>query len=265
MSPDSLAPRRRQALDGLSAKPVIGELTLGVPHGLASSGSEHVLPAPAFLAPRPNQNAPARAAYSLYSIYFKRGIDITLALVLLLAAAPVLVLLALALWLESGNPFYSQPRLGRNGQMFRMFKLRTMVMGADQLLAGCLERDPDLKAEWDRNQKLRNDPRITAVGRLLRKTSMDELPQLYNVLAGHMSIIGPRPMLADQLPLYRHPEAYLSLRPGLSGLWQVSARNDEDFDTRAHLDKRYFERVSFWLDLRIFFATFRAVFRATGH
>ena len=221
---------------------------------------------PAFLAPRhrrPERSCPA--AEGVYARHVKRAVDIVLALVLIVAAAPVFVLLALALWIESGNPFYEQPRLGRDGRMFRMRKLRSMVRGADAKLAACLAADPELKAEWDRSQKLKNDPRITPLGRLVRKTSMDELPQLINVLRGDMSMIGPRPMLPEQLPLYRHPEAYLALRPGLSGLWQVTARNDQDFDTRAELDRRYYLQLSAGLDLRILLATFRAVLRATGY
>lgn len=222
--------------------------------------------APAFLSPRRAQPRQRGDAVSgLYARHVKRAADVVLALLLIVASAPVFVLLALALWAESGNPFYSQPRLGRNGRMFRMLKLRSMVKGADTKLAAYLDADPALKAEWDRNQKLRNDPRITPLGRLARKTSMDELPQLINVLRGDMSMIGPRPMLADQMPLYRYPEAYLSLRPGLSGLWQVSARNSGDFDTRAELDRAYHQRLSPMLDLRIFLGTVRAVVRATGY
>lgn len=222
--------------------------------------------APAFLAPRPLGPLTRRSATpGLYASHFKRMLDVVLALLLIILSAPVFALLALALWIESGNPFYSQPRLGRHGRVFRMLKLRSMVRGADAKLAAFLEADPALKAEWDRSQKLKNDPRITPLGRLVRKTSLDELPQLVNVLRGDMSLVGPRPMLADQLPLYRHPEAYLTLRPGLSGLWQVTARNNEDFATRAELDRRYHERLSPLLDLRILLATFRAVFRATGY
>jgi len=195
----------------------------------------------------------------------KRGSDILLALIALIVSAPVMALLALALWIEGGNPFYSQLRLGRGGRNFRMFKLRTMVMDADQRLAACLAADPALKAEWDSTQKLKSDPRVTPVGWFIRKTSLDELPQLLNVLRGDMSLVGPRPMLPDQLPLYLNPQVYLALRPGITGLWQVTARNDKAFDLRAILDTRYFERLSLWLDLRIMLATFRAVARGTGY
>ena len=222
--------------------------------------------APAFLAPDRATHPPERAAARcLYATHVKRGLDIVLSLILIAASAPVLVLVALALWLESGNPFYAQTRLGRGGRVFRMLKLRSMVPGAEAKLAGYLASDPALKEEWDRSQKLKKDPRITPLGRLARKTSLDELPQLFNVLRGDMSLIGPRPMLPGQLALYRHPDAYLALRPGLSGLWQVTARNSEDFGTRAELDRRYYKRISAGLDLRILLATFRAVLRATGY
>lgn len=265
----SVQPRLRTQFpvpETFSRRTKISGLFFGPAQPLSSAGFSFSTPAPSFVAPRrTGPIAIGTAAAGFYAVYAKRALDVVLALLLILVSAPVLILLALALWIESGNPFYNQPRLGQNGRVFRMLKLRTMVRGADRLLAACLETNPALKAEWERDQKLKNDPRITPLGRLVRKTSMDELPQLFNVVRGDMSMIGPRPMLADQLLLYRHPEVYLALRPGLSGLWQVSARNDKDFDTRAHLDRRYFERISFTLDLRIFLATFRAVLRATGY
>lgn len=248
-----------------------GAALAGFPGGLTSqswTGSAWGAPrpAPGFLAPRGGMSLPRKAASEgYYARHVKRWLDVAVALVLIVVAAPVFLLLALALWLESGNPFYAQPRLGRNGRVFRMLKLRSMVKGADARLAACLAADPALRAEWDSSQKLKNDPRITPLGRLVRKTSMDELPQLFNVLRGDMSMIGPRPMLPDQLPLYRHPQAYLALRPGLSGLWQVTARNNKDFATRAELDRDYHLRLSPLLDLRILLATFRAVVRATGY
>ncbi|MCC5989108.1 MAG: sugar transferase [Pararhodobacter sp.] len=180
-------------------------------------------------------------------------------------ALPVLLMLLVALWFEGGKPIFSQVRLGRGGRLFRMYKLRSMVPGAEAKLAEHLAANPAAAAEWAVRQKLRNDPRITPLGWMIRKTSLDELPQLFNVLKGDMSLIGPRPMLPDQLPLYLHPSAYLAVRPGLSGLWQVTARNDESFEIRAELDKRYVERLSPWLEARIAFATLRAVLRGTGH
>jgi len=210
--------------------------------------------------------APARKTPAgLYPRAGKRVLDVVLASIALVLAAPVLGLLMLALWLEGGKPLYLQPRLGKGGRVFRMWKLRSMVVGADRKLEACLAADPALRREWELTQKLKRDPRITALGRLLRRTSLDELPQLVNVIKGDMSLVGPRPMLPDQLPLYLHPEAYLALRPGITGLWQVSARNEEAFALRAVLDRDYHDTLSLRRDLAIIGATFGAVVNATGY
>jgi lipopolysaccharide/colanic/teichoic acid biosynthesis glycosyltransferase len=208
--------------------------------------------------------APAPVA-GPYARFGKRALDLALGTTALFLALPVLVLLALALWLESGNPFFFQRRLGKDGREFRMWKLRSMVLGADRKLAECLAADPALREEWNRTQKLKRDPRITPLGRFIRMTSLDELPQLFNVINGDMSLVGPRPMLPEQLPLYLYPEAYLALRPGITGLWQVTARNEEAFALRAVLDRDYLEGMSFRQDLRIMGATFGAVVQATGY
>lgn len=238
----------------------------GVHFGPPSASTEN-----ASWCPRGGANAAAQIAIALpaldrpYAATVKRMVDLVLAIVALVLMLPVLALLAAALWVEGGNPFYSQERLGRNGKHFRMWKLRTMVRDADTQLAQCLARDPALQSEWDLTQKLKSDPRITPIGRLLRKTSMDELPQILNVIKGDMSLVGPRPMLPEQMPLYRHPQAYLGLRPGLTGLWQVTARNEDSFDLRATLDLRYAQRLSAGLDLRIMVSTFGVVLNATGY
>ena len=208
---------------------------------------------------------PLPALAGAYARFGKRSLDLVLGSIAAFLAAPVLLLLAVALWIESGNPFYTQERLGLNGRRFRMFKLRTMVRDADGKLAACLDADPELRLEWDLTQKLKRDPRITPLGRLLRKTSLDELPQVLNVLIGDMSLVGPRPMLPEQLPLYAHPAAYLGLRPGITGLWQVTARNENSFALRATLDLRYAQRLKFGFDLRIILATFGSVWHATGY
>lgn len=201
----------------------------------------------------------------LYDRLGKRPLDMVLAALALVLAAPVLVLLMLALWIEGGRPVFTQLRLGRDGRQFRMFKLRSMVVDAEARLQACLEADPALRAEWELSQKLKKDPRVTWLGKLIRKTSLDELPQLFNVLRGDMSLVGPRPMLPDQLPLYLAPESYLALRPGLTGLWQVTARNDQSFAVRAMLDRDYAQEVSLRGDLRIMLSTVGAVVRATGY
>lgn len=210
---------------------------------------------------------PARSGKlrSLYARGLKRGVDILVAALASFAALPILALLVALLWLEGGKPFFVQTRLGKGGRHFRMLKLRSMVPDAEQRLAAYLEADPALQREWALTQKLKDDPRITPLGRFIRRTSLDELPQLFNVLKGDMSLVGPRPMLPDQLPLYLHPSAYLAVRPGLSGLWQVTARNSDSFEMRAEIDRRYIETVSPLQDLRILMATFGAVVSATGH
>ena len=201
----------------------------------------------------------------VYARIAKRVLDVVLASIALILVAPLLVLMLLALWIESGNPFYTQERLGMNGRRFRMYKLRSMVLGAEGQLEHYLDSNPALRAEWDETQKLKSDPRITPLGALLRKTSMDELLQIFNVLKGEMSLVGPRPMLPEQVSLYRHPQAYLGVRPGITGLWQVTARNEESFDIRAILDMRYAQRISFKTDFKIIAATFGVVLRATGY
>ncbi|TNF62461.1 MAG: sugar transferase, partial [Rhodobacteraceae bacterium] len=141
----------------------------------------------------------------------------------------------------------------------------TMVQNADRMLEDCLARDPELRREWEETQKLKVDPRITRLGAVLRKTSLDELPQLWNVLKGEMSIVGPRPMLPEQLPLYGDPRAYFALRPGITGPWQVSARNEQGFAMRTEFDDAYHTHVSLALDLGILWRTVGVVLRRTGY
>ena len=200
----------------------------------------------------------------LYPTFLKRLFDIALVLL----AAPVIVtlvaLLALLIALDGGPAFYSQKRVGRDGRIFRCWKLRSMVVDADQKLAAYLEANPAARAEWDRTQKLRNDPRITRFGHILRKTSLDELPQLWNVLMGDMSLVGPRPMMPDQAPLYPG-QAYYQLRPGITGFWQISDRNNSAFAARAVHDTAYANRMSLLTDIGVLFSTVGVVVKATGH
>jgi lipopolysaccharide/colanic/teichoic acid biosynthesis glycosyltransferase len=200
-----------------------------------------------------------------YRAWGKRALDVSLVTLSLPVVLPVVAMCALALWVESGAPFYSQDRLGLMGRRFRIFKLRTMVRNADEMLERCLEADPALRAEWNETQKLKNDPRITRVGALLRKTSLDELPQLLNVLRGDMSLVGPRPMMPEQLPLYGDPSAYFALRPGLTGSWQISARNTQSFATRAVFDASYLGALSLRRDVAIICRTFGVVMKRTGY
>jgi lipopolysaccharide/colanic/teichoic acid biosynthesis glycosyltransferase len=176
---------------------------------------------------------------------------------------PLVLVLAVLVALDGGRPFYRQDRVGKNGRIYRMWKLRSMEVDADERLSAYLRNNPAARAEWDHSQKLRQDPRITRIGRLIRRTSLDELPQLWNVLRGDMSLVGPRPMMPSQRALYPG-DAYYALRPGVTGLWQVSARNECGFAARASYDTEYYRTLSFGTDLRILAATIRVVMRGTG-
>lgn len=200
----------------------------------------------------------------LYGRYGKSILERLIVLAALPIALPLIALCALALWVESGAPFYTQPRLGRGGKRFSILKLRTMVRDADAVLDGYLAANPAMRREWDEMQKLSDDPRITKVGGFLRATSLDELPQLWNVMIGDMSLIGPRPMMPDQLKLYGDPASYFALRPGITGLWQVSTRNNSRFTYRNEVDGAYRRNISLSLDLTILFKTVGVVLRRTG-
>ena len=204
----------------------------------------------------------------LYFRVFKRSFDVVAVLAAAVFVVPLVGLLGLLVGLDGGRPLYSQVRVGRGGREFRIWKLRSMDVDAERLLEAHLAADPAARAEWDRTQKLKDDPRITRIGRLLRKSSLDELPQLWNVLTGEMSLVGPRPMLPEQTELYperAYTRAYCQLRPGLTGFWQVWGRNDTAFDARATHDSRYFRRLSLVTDLFVLLLTIAVVLRGTGH
>lgn len=195
----------------------------------------------------------------------KRLFDIAMVCACLPFAFSIVAVCSIALWFEGGNPFYRQVRLGKNGRKFSMLKLRTMTQNADKVLEEYLSKDPEMRREWDELQKIKNDPRITTVGAALRATSLDELPQLWNVLRGDMSIVGPRPMMPDQLPLYGNPKSYFALRPGITGLWQISARNSNKFSYRNEVDSAYDETVSWTNDVAVMFKTIGVMMRRTGY
>jgi lipopolysaccharide/colanic/teichoic acid biosynthesis glycosyltransferase len=206
------------------------------------------------------------SSVGLYARYGKRMFDIALAVTLAPVAVVLVAICALVLLLQGQSPFYSQLRLGQGGRAFRIWKLRTMRPDAEVFLQQILANDPALRDEWNTTQKLKDDPRITPFGAFLRKSSIDELPQLLNVLRGEMSMIGPRPMMLDQAPLYGAGlHHYLSLRPGISGKWQVTERNDADFSRRAQIDAEYARELSLTVDLGIALRTVTTVVRSTGH
>lgn len=193
----------------------------------------------------------------------KRCFDILATLAIAPLALPIVAAAALLVRLDGGKAFYSQKRVGKGGRIFTLWKLRSMRPDAARLLERHLEENPAARAEWEANQKLRCDPRITRVGQVLRKYSIDELPQLLNVLAGQMSLVGPRPIMPEQRRHYPG-EAYFSLRPGLTGLWQVSERNGCTFTERAGYDNRYASTMSFGADLKILLRTVAVVLHGTG-
>lgn len=177
---------------------------------------------------------------------------------------PIVLIAALLIARDGHNPFYTQNRIGRNGRLFRIWKLRSMVVDAEERLEAHLAADPVARAEWESTQKLKDDPRITRTGRIIRKTSLDELPQLWNVLTGDMSLVGPRPMMISQRGLY-HGESYFELRPGLTGFWQISDRNECRFSDRARFDEAYHRSLSLRTDMVVLARTVAVVVRGTGY
>ncbi|GGE56910.1 sugar transferase [Actibacterium pelagium] len=195
--------------------------------------------------------------------YFKPFFEIALVLMAAPLVLPIVAVLAVLIMLDGGAPFYSQWRLGRGGRPFRMWKLRSMVSDAECALETHLQTYPEARREWDRIQKLQDDPRVTPLGRFLRKTSLDELPQLLNVLLGEMALVGPRPILPEQAD--RYPErTYYRMRPGLTGLWQISGRGQSLFGARGTFDTIYESAMSFTVDIQILFRTLVVVWRGTG-
>lgn len=195
----------------------------------------------------------------------KRILDIAGAIVLAIVFSPLILAIGILMRREGGSIIYKHRRVGRDGQSFECLKFRTMVPNADQVLRELLERDPAIKAEWLRDHKLRCDPRVTRLGRFLRRTSLDELPQLWNVMRGEMSLVGPRPVVREELLRYgRNVRTYLSAKPGITGLWQVKGRNDTDYRRRVVLDTYYVRNQGLLLDLYILFRTTRVVLGGSG-
>jgi Undecaprenyl-phosphate galactose phosphotransferase WbaP len=196
----------------------------------------------------------------------KRTIDLTCATVLAAFLLPSVAIISLLIAVESGFPvFYSQERLGHAGRTFHIWKFRTMVRNSAEVLEHCLGSRPTLRQEWAENQKLRNDPRITRVGRVLRKTSLDELPQLWNVIMGDMSLVGPRPIIESEVIKYREAYSlYTKTTPGLTGLWQVSGRNRTTYAERVAFDTYYVRNWSIWMDVYLLAKTVRVVLTGYG-
>lgn len=212
-----------------------------------------------------NTDRSSQFGSSVYKRYVKRIVDVGFVILILPIVAIPLAILFLIVRRDGGSFLYGQQRIGRDGELFKCFKIRSMVVDADKKLKTLLENDPELRREWEEHFKLKNDPRISKVGRLLRATSLDEIPQLLNVLKGDMSIVGPRPIVEDEVdkygPLFRE---YKKARPGLTGPWQIKGRRDNDYRHRARMDADYVSNMSFFSDLYIIVATVPEVILAHG-
>ena len=195
----------------------------------------------------------------------KRAVDLMVALILLVLLALPLAYIAWLIRRDGGTTIFVHKRVGQSGRQFPCFKFRTMSVDAERQLRNLLASDPAVREEWEREFKLRNDPRVTRVGRFLRRTSLDELPQLLNVIRGDMSLVGPRPVTQAELVRYGDDVDYFFMvRPGMTGLWQVSGRNDLDYETRVYLDTWYVKNWSMWYDIAILFSTIKVVMQGKG-
>ena len=215
--------------------------------------------------PFPAATASAPVAWPLFSC--KRIFDFALGLILLPLLSPLMLAVALIVKLDGGPVIYGHTRIGMNGRPFKCWKFRSMVPDADRVLLELLASDELARAEWHASRKLAADPRVTAIGQLLRKTSLDELPQIFNVVAGDMSFVGPRPVVQQELDDFYGPDgnaSYSSLRPGITGLWQIGGRSDTDYETRVLLDTRYVQSRSFLGDLQILVKTVGVVLTRRG-
>lgn len=199
------------------------------------------------------------------SRFLKRIFDIFGSFAIMLVLSPVLLFLAYTVSRDGGKPIYGHERIGRDGRKFKCLKFRSMVVNSQEVLAELLANDPVAREEWDKDFKLKNDPRITKIGSFIRKTSLDELPQLWNVFIGEMSLVGPRPIVEAELERYAGDvDYYLMAKPGMTGLWQVSGRNDIDYDTRVYFDAWYVKNWALWNDIAILFKTINVVLKKDG-
>ncbi|BBC23522.1 MULTISPECIES: sugar transferase [unclassified Pseudanabaena] len=202
-----------------------------------------------------------------YATWGKRIFDIVFASIVLTVFSPLYLAIAILVFISSrGSVLYIHPRVGLHGQEFKCIKFRTMINGADQVLENYLNSCPISRAEYEASFKLKHDPRITKIGKFLRTTSLDELPQFWNVLVGDMSVVGPRPLVRAELIKYGSSiDKVLSVRPGIAGLWQVSGRNDIPYSRRIQIDASYVRLMSFWLDVKLIFKTILVVIFPKGN
>ena len=209
------------------------------------------------------KNKIAEIGYS----FIKRTFDIIAGIIGFICMIPIIAIVFVLNKInkENGPIFYEQLRIGKNGKYFRIYKFRSMVVGADKILKEYLETHPKEKEEFEKYRKLENDPRITKTGKFLRETSLDELPQCLNLLNNTMSLIGPRPIVDGEIDSYgENKEKFLSAKPGLTGYWQANGRSNTDYEERMNMELYYVENKSLWLDIKIFFKTFKTVIKKEG-
>ncbi len=216
--------------------------------------------------PEPS-TAPKRIGLNAAEFALKRVFDLLSVVVILALFGWLMIIIAVMVRMSGGKKvIYGHTRVGRHGRPFNCLKFRSMVSNSDEVLRNLLETDPDARAQWERDFKLKDDPRITRIGRFIRRTSLDELPQLWNVVKGEMSIVGPRPVVQAEFDQYYEGarEHYLSVPPGLTGLWQVSGRNDLDYAQRVALDKSYVENSNVFYDFTIVMRTVKVMLVRRG-
>ena len=236
------------------------------PNAVLYSSNTFELPeitGPATLWVRPRVLGPER---SFRYRVVKRAADLSLVVLLCVLLTPVLLVIAAAVWLSSPGPIlFSHRRIRRHGEFFTMWKFRTMCINSGEVLERYLAAHPEARAEWRATHKLKNDPRVTRVGRILRQTSLDELPQLWNVLNGTMSVVGPRPIVAAEVEKYgEHFQEYCAVKPGITGLWQVSGRSGLSYAERVDLDRQYAQEWSLRGDAKILLRTCSSVMNRDG-
>lgn len=229
--------------------------------------NESVVTTEAIVEPKKEETIEMKNKKIVYR-FIKRIIDIIgglVGIVLLIPITIVLYLISIFSKQNKGPIFYEQLRVGKNGKYFRIYKFRTMIIGADKILKKYLEENEEAKIEFEKNQKLEYDPRITKLGKILRKTSLDEFPQFINVLKGDMSLIGPRPLVEGELDAHNgNHKLYESVKPGITGYWGVNGRSNTTYEERLELEYYYAKNFSFWLDTKIFFKTIISIVKREG-
>lgn len=212
-------------------------------------------------------NTNSKKSKKYFYLFIKRLFDIIIGLIGFVFLIPITIILKICYMLTGDfhSIFFIQDRIGKNGKIFKLFKYRSMVINAEEKLEELMKNDKKIRDEYNKNKKLDDDPRITKIGRFIRKFSIDEIPQFINVFIGNMSIVGPRPYLPrEKNDMGKYYDYIIKCKPGVTGLWQVSGRSDVSFKNRLKLEKQYAEECSLWYDIKIFFKTFKAVFGKQG-